>query len=175
MSFFDEASTVMSDPTSWRWLTDALRTERLTPTGVAPPKKGVAVTATELRALAAPVAFDPKLAFRHRALLQITAVAVAAIDGGGGDVAATEQRRRTALACITRDAAAAAAARIDQGAAAAAAAQALVSCLKAGLRRSHTCHVIHHILTLVSWSVRHILNSVSGLVSNIWSRIPFDQ
>ena len=133
--------------TARRWLTDVLRQERLTPPASIPQaKKGVAVTAAELRGLAAPLASDPKLALRHRALLQLTASVAAAASGGGGGGGGggdganglgggndeADNRRRSAVACIIRDATSVAAAGMGDGAASAAAAHALASCLKAG-------------------------------------------
>jgi hypothetical protein len=112
--------------TARRWLTDVLRQERLVPSpGLPQGKKGVAVTSLELRGLAAPLMADARLALRHRALLQVTATAAAAVGNNEAD-----NRRRSALACVIRDAASVAAAGLGDGAAAAAAAQALASCVR---------------------------------------------
>ena len=97
------------------------------PTGSGRSPRG-SVTSAELAAFAAPLAKEPKLNARHRALLELAAAVASALPGRCRGAATTFERRDACLRVILSETHSAAMKRRGDGSGPAAAARALVAC-----------------------------------------------
>ena len=113
-----------------KWLRDATNLERVEPPGSSFGSfAGGSVASAELAAFAAPLAKDPKLNARHRALLELAAAVASALPGRSPRVDGVCERRDACLRVILSEAHSAAMKRRGDGSGPAAAARALVACL----------------------------------------------
>ena len=112
-----------------KWLREATDSEGVRPDGIG-TKSGGSVTFAELAAFAAPLAKEPKLNARYRALLELAAAVASALPRTSPRVDELSERRDACLRVILSETHSAAARRRGDGSGPAAAARALVACLR---------------------------------------------
>ena len=97
-----------------KWLREATDSEGVRPDGIG-TKSGGSVTFAELAAFAAPLAKEPKLNARYRALLELAAAVASALPGTSPRVDELSERRDACLRVILSETHSAAARRRGDG------------------------------------------------------------